>query len=111
MSFDAVLACAGIDTVTIAPRFPRANCFAERFASTVSTELTDRILIFSERHPRTALAEYGAPDNVTIDRTATSARLLDGLAPAPVATPEASTPTTRWRLRPVESALEVDARR
>jgi putative transposase len=59
-SFDAVLADAGIDTVKIPPRCPRANCFAERFVLTARTELTDRILIFGERHLRTVLAEYGA---------------------------------------------------
>jgi putative transposase len=58
MSFDAVLADAGIDTVKIPPRCPRANCFAERFVLTARTELTDRILIFGERHLRTVLAEY-----------------------------------------------------
>ena len=57
-SFDAVLAGAGIDTVKIPPRCPRANCFAERFVLTARTELTDRILIFSERHLRTVLAQY-----------------------------------------------------
>jgi transposase InsO family protein len=62
-SFDAVLADAGIDTVKIPPQCPRANCFAERFVLTARTELTDRILIFGERHLRTVLAEYGAHYN------------------------------------------------
>jgi putative transposase len=48
-AFDAVLAGAGISTVTIPPRCPRANCFAERYVGTARTELTDRILIFGER--------------------------------------------------------------
>jgi transposase InsO family protein len=62
-SFDAVLARAGIDTVRIPPRCPRANCFAERFVLTARTELTDRILILGERHPRTVLAQYGTHYN------------------------------------------------
>jgi hypothetical protein len=59
----AVLAGAGIATVKIPPRCPRANCFAERLVLTVRTELTDRILIFGERHLRTVLTQYGAHYN------------------------------------------------
>jgi transposase InsO family protein len=62
-SFDAVLSGAGIDTVKIPPRGPRANCFAERFVLTVRTELTDRILILGERHLRHVLARYAAHYN------------------------------------------------
>jgi putative transposase len=57
-SFDAVLAGVGIEAVKIPPRCPRANCYAERFVLTARTELTDRMLIVSERHLRTVLAEY-----------------------------------------------------
>ena len=57
-AFDAVMAGAGIGSVKIPPRCPRANCFAERFVLTARTELTDRILIFGERHLRTVLAQY-----------------------------------------------------
>jgi hypothetical protein len=56
--FDAALADAGIEAVKIPARCPRANCFAERFVLTARTELTDRMLIFSERHLRAALADY-----------------------------------------------------
>ena len=57
-SFDAVLADAGIEAVKIPPRSPRANAYAERFVLTARTEVTDRILIFGERHLRSVMAEY-----------------------------------------------------
>jgi transposase InsO family protein len=57
-SFDAVLADAGIETVTIPARCPRANGYAERFVLTAGTELTDRVLIRSERHLHAVLADY-----------------------------------------------------
>src|SRR5689334_10343640 len=57
-AFDTVLAEAGIEVVKIPPRSPQANSYAERFVLTVLTELTDRMLIFGQRHLRATLAEY-----------------------------------------------------
>ena len=59
-SFDTVLGDTGIEVVKIPPRCPRANCFAERSVLTVRTEVTDRMLIFGERHLRRVLAVYAA---------------------------------------------------
>jgi putative transposase len=57
-SFDAVLADVGIHVGRIPPRCPRANCVAERFVRTPRAELTNRMLIVSQRHLRVVLAEY-----------------------------------------------------
>jgi putative transposase len=62
-SFDALLASAAIQAIKIPPRSPQANAYAERFVLTVRTEITDRILIVSERHLRLVLAEYEAHYN------------------------------------------------
>jgi putative transposase len=40
-----------------------SNAYAERFVLTARTELTDRMLIFGERHLRAVLAEYEAHYN------------------------------------------------
>jgi len=58
VAFDAVLAGAGITAVKIPPRSPRANAHAERFVLTARTEVTDRMLIFGQRHLRTVLTQY-----------------------------------------------------
>jgi putative transposase len=63
VSFDTVLADAGIEAVKIPPRSPRANAYAERFVLTARTEVTDRMLIFGERHLLLVLAEYEAHYN------------------------------------------------
>ena len=68
---DAVLADAGIEAVKIPPRSPRANAHAERFVLTARIKVTDRMLIFGERHLRLVLADYvatttgGAPSQPT----------------------------------------------
>jgi hypothetical protein len=61
--FDAVLTDAGIKVVKIPPCRPRANCFAERLILTLRTEVTDRMLIFGERHLRSVLARYAVHYN------------------------------------------------
>ena len=62
-AFDAVLAGTGIEVVKIPPQSPRANAYAERFVLTARTEVTDRLLIFGQRHLRTILAQYEAHYN------------------------------------------------
>ena len=62
-SFDMALASTGIQAVRIPPRSPRANAYAERFVLTARTEITDRMLIFGERHLRSSPAEYEAHYN------------------------------------------------
>ena len=41
----------------------RGNAHAERFVLTARTEITDRMLIFGERHLRLVLAKYAAHYN------------------------------------------------
>jgi transposase InsO family protein len=85
-SFDAVLTDAGIEVVKIPPRCPRANCFAERLVLTLRTELTDRMLIFGERHLRRVLAEYAAHYNTRRPHRALQLRppRSEELVPEPV---------------------------
>jgi putative transposase len=57
-AFDAVAADAGITVCKTPPRSPRANAFAARFVLTARTEVTDRMLIFGQRHLRHTLDEF-----------------------------------------------------
>jgi hypothetical protein len=49
--------------VKIPPRSPRANACAQRFVLTARTKITDRMLIFGERHLQSVLAGYQAHHN------------------------------------------------
>jgi putative transposase len=62
-TFDAVLASAGIEVVKIPPRSPRANAYAERRVRTARAEVTDRMPICGQRHPRANRDEYVAHYN------------------------------------------------
>jgi putative transposase len=98
-SFDAVLADAGIQAVKSPPRSPRANAYAERFVLTARTEVTDRMLIFGERHLRTILAQYETHYN---GRRPHRSRQLRPPRPDP---PVADLSKERIQRRPVLSGL------
>ena len=76
--FDAVFAAAGIDTVKIPPRAPRANAYAERWVRTVRSECLDWTLIWNQRQLHHVLTEYLRHYN-----TARPHRSLDLQAPNP----------------------------
>ena len=59
-SFDAVPADAGIEAVKISAAVSSRELLRERFVLTVRTEVTDRMLIFGERHLRRVFAGYTA---------------------------------------------------
>jgi putative transposase len=56
--FDDVFDGTGVRIIKTPVRSPRANAHAERFVLTARTEVTDRMLIFGERHLRSVLAGY-----------------------------------------------------
>ncbi len=88
-SFDAAIADADIQVVKIPPRCPQANGYAERFVRTVRAELTDRTLIFGQRHLRRALAEYVSHYNRQRPHRARGLRPPSPVQPAPIDAPPA----------------------
>jgi putative transposase len=57
-AFDAVFAAAGIETIKIPPRAPRANGYAERWVSTVRSECLDWTLVWNRLHLQRVLTTY-----------------------------------------------------
>jgi transposase InsO family protein len=57
-SFRATLATAGVKCITLPPRSPNLNAFAERWVRSVKEECLSKLVLFGERALQRALAEF-----------------------------------------------------
>jgi putative transposase len=57
-AFDAVFNAAGIDTIKIPPRAPRANPYAQRWVRTVRSKCLDWTLVWNRRHRQRVITTY-----------------------------------------------------
>jgi transposase InsO family protein len=78
-----VFAAAGVETVKIPPRAPRANAYAERWVRTVRSECLDWTLIWNRRHLQRILTRYLEHYNTARPHRGLD---LDAPMPAPMAT-------------------------
>ena len=101
-SFDALLVSVGIDAVKIPPRSPRANAYAERFVLTARTEVTDRMLIFGQRHLRTS---WPNTRPITTDAVPTAA--ASSTRPGPTTLPPTS-PSSKSSVGPSLAASSAN---
>jgi transposase InsO family protein len=96
-AFDAVFAAAGVETVRIPPRAPRANAYAERWVRTVRNECLDWTLIWNDRQLHRVLTEYLQHYN-----TARPHRSLDLDVPTPAPLDNVTTLPTLGRVERVD---------
>jgi transposase InsO family protein len=82
-AFDAVFGAAGVKTIKIPPRAPRANAYAERWVRTVRTECLDWTLIWNRQHLQRVLTRYLEHYNTARPHRGLD---LDVPVPAPMAT-------------------------
>jgi transposase InsO family protein len=82
-AFDAVFTAAGVETIKIPPRAPRANAYAERWVRTVRAECLDWTLIWNRQHLQRVLTRYVEHYNTGRPHRGID---LDVPVPAPVAT-------------------------
>jgi hypothetical protein len=58
-AFQYTIDAAGVTRVTLPPRSPNLNAYAERWVRSVKEETLSRLILFGERSLSYALAEYG----------------------------------------------------
>ncbi|MCP2323428.1 transposase InsO family protein [Hamadaea flava] len=98
--FAAIFTGADIEVIKTPARCPRANAYAERWVRTLLSELTDRMLIFGQRHLRHVLAEYVRHYNHSRPH-----RALDLSPPRPPATVIDLAEQRRIRRKPILGGL------
>ena len=81
-----MFAGAGVETIRIPPRAPRANAYAERWVRTVRAECLDWTLIWNRRHLQRVLIRYLEHYNTGRPHRGID---LEIPVPAPVATVDA----------------------
>jgi putative transposase len=62
-ALDQIFAAEGVQAAKTPPRAPPADCYAGRWIRTARAECTGRMLIYGERHRRSALSQYAGHYN------------------------------------------------
>jgi putative transposase len=60
LAFQQVIEAAGVQCISLPPRSPNLNAYAERWVRSIKEETLSRLILFGERALRHALTEYAA---------------------------------------------------